>query len=59
MATSLKNKQCFLTIADVARKFLSVPSTSLPSERVSSKLVTKARNCTSHKLVDKVMFLTK
>jgi hypothetical protein len=57
-----EHRQRFPTIAHVAQKLLSVPSTSVPSKRVFSKtgrLVTKARNRISHKLVDKVIFLTK
>ncbi|KAH3738996.1 hypothetical protein DPMN_045640 [Dreissena polymorpha] len=44
------------------RMLFIVPTTSVPRERMFSKtdnLVSKAHNCISHKLMDKVMFLTK
>lgn len=57
-----KNELKFPTIAHVARRVLSVPATSVPSERIFSAaglLINKLRNRLSSSLVDNIIFLNK
>lgn len=57
-----ENQLKFPKIAHVARKVLSIPATSVPSERIFSsagRLVNKLRNRLSSELVDNIIFLNK
>jgi len=57
-----EDERCFLTVAVVAKSGLSVPTTSVPSERIFSSaelLFNKLRNRLSSDIVDCIIFLNK
>lgn len=57
-----RNEHTFPKVAQVAKKVLAVPATSVPSERIFSAaglLINKLRNRLSSDLVDSIIFLNK